>query len=540
MSRERNSRIWVWALSILIPSILSAQVDFTVSNLPIILIDTDGEEIVDDPKITANMKVIWGEGMNHVNDTSFNYNGQIGIEIRGSSSQGYYPKKQYGLETQNPDSSNNDISLLGMPEENDWILSAPYADKSLIRNILAYTLSNQMGFYAPKTQLCEVVINGEYAGVYVLTEKIKRDENRVDISSLNEDDINGDEITGGYIIKIDKPTGTNCNNSFYTEMEKVEIQYEYPKCDEITESQMEYINRYIEDFEYALYSEEFADPSIGFRKYIDLESYINMFICVEISKNVDGYNLSTFLNKDRESVGGKLRFGPIWDYNLGFGNSFFNDGEETSGLIADQWWKPWCQRLFLDSTFSNEIQSKYSNAREDVLSDENVIGIIDSLVNILHDPQARNFQKWDVIDHHVWPNFFVGNSYYNEVEFLKWWFINRLAWLDNNLQGELDPFTPSEEYNVRCFPNPANKFFSVNFTLEEESTVSLKLIDMQGRILDYKIVNEVYSRGEHNLTFYDFLNTSKNRKIFYYDSLLVVVLEVDGKVVHKEILIKKD
>ena len=111
---------------------------------------------------------------------------------------------------------------------------------------------------------------------------------------------------------------------------------------------------------------------------------------------------------------------------------------------------------------------------------------------------------------------------------------------DNNLQGELYPFTPSEDYNVRCFPNPANKFFSVNFTLEEESAVSLKLLDMQGRILDYKIVNQVYSRGEHNLTFYDFLNTAKNRKIFYYDSLFVIVLEVDGKVVHKEILIKKD
>ena len=257
------------------------------------------------------MKVIWGEGLNHIDDTSFNYNGQIGIETRGSSSQSF-PKKQYGLETQNPDSSNNNVSLLGMPEENDWILSAPYTDKSLIRNILAYTISNQLGFYAPKTQLCEVLINGEYLGVYVLTEKIKRDDNRVNISSLNEYDASGDDVTGGYIIKIDKLTGTNCDNSFYTEIEDVEIQYEYPKCDEITESQMEYINSYVSDFEDALYSEEFSDPLIGFRKFIDVQTYINMFICVEISKNVDGYSFSTFLNKDRESLGGKLNFGPIW------------------------------------------------------------------------------------------------------------------------------------------------------------------------------------------------------------------------------------
>ncbi len=539
MNRDKNSRLWVWTLLMFIPSILCAQVDFTVSNLPIIIIDTDGEEIVDDPKITANMKVIWGEGLNHIDDTSFNYNGQIGIETRGSSSQSF-PKKQYGLETQNPDSSNNNVSLLGMPEENDWILSAPYTDKSLIRNILAYTISNQLGFYAPKTQLCEVLINGEYLGVYVLTEKIKRDDNRVNISSLNEYDASGDDVTGGYIIKIDKLTGTNCDNSFYTEIEDVEIQYEYPKCDEITESQMEYINSYVSDFEDALYSEEFSDPLIGFRKFIDVQTYINMFICVEISKNVDGYSFSTFLNKDRESLGGKLNFGPIWDYNLGFGNAYYNGGKETSGLIANQWWKPWCERLLLDSTFSNEIQSTYLNARQDILSNENIIEIIDSLVNILQDPQARNFQKWDVIDQNVWPNYFVGDSYYNEIEFLKWWCVNRLAWLDNNLQGELDTFSPSEDYNVRCFPNPANKFLSVNFSLEEESVVSLKLLDMQGTTLDNKIVNESFSRGEHNLIYYNFFEKSNATNLFYYDSMFALVLLIDGKVVHNEILIKRD
>ncbi len=378
------------------------------------------------------MKVIWGEGLNHVDDNLFSYDGQIGIEIRGSSSQSF-PKKQYGFETQNPDRSNNNVSLLGMPEENDWILNAPYVDKSLIRNVLAYTISNQLGFYAPKTQLCEVLINGEYVGVYVLTEKIKRDVNRVDISRLNANDNFGDDVTGGYIIKIDKQTGTSCDNNFYTSIENTEIQYEYPKCDKITECQMEYINAYIDDFENALYSEKFRDPSIGFRKYIDVETYINMFICIEMAKNVDGYNLSSFLSKDRESLGGKLTFGPIWDYNFGFGNALYNGGDETCGLIADHYWKPWCNRLLLDSNFVNEIQSTYMNARQEVLSDKNVIGIIDSLVNILHAPQARNFQKWDVIGQSIWPNHFVGNSYYDEVEFLKWWFLDRLAWLDNNL-----------------------------------------------------------------------------------------------------------
>ena len=117
------------------------------------------------------------------------------------------PKKQYALETQDDLGNNLNVPLLGMPAENDWILYAPYSDKSLIRNVLAYKLSWDVGRYASRTRLCELVLNGDYRGLYVLMEKIKRDKNRVDISTLNPDEITGDDLTGGYIIKIDKSAG---------------------------------------------------------------------------------------------------------------------------------------------------------------------------------------------------------------------------------------------------------------------------------------------------------------------------------------------
>ncbi len=187
------------------PVLVLAQADITSSNLPIIVIKTDSQEIVDESRIKANMGIINnGEGMiNHITDPYNDYSGKISIEIRGSTSQSFL-KKSYGFETQYESGENRNVSLINLPEENDWILYAPYSDKTLIRNILAYRLARELGHYAPRTKLCELIVNGEYRGVYVLIEKIKRDKNRVDISELNPDEISGDDVSGGYILKIDK------------------------------------------------------------------------------------------------------------------------------------------------------------------------------------------------------------------------------------------------------------------------------------------------------------------------------------------------
>ena len=174
---------------VLIVNIYKAQVNFTE----------------DEPKIVAQLKIIDnGSGKrNRITDLPTGYAGKIGIEIRGSSSQ-MFPKKQYGFEIYNDAEEGINVSLLGLPKEEDWILNAPYTDKSLIRNALAYKWGSALGNYAPRTKFCEVVINGAYKGVFKLTEKIKRDNNRVNISKLDATTTTGNALTGGYIIKIDK------------------------------------------------------------------------------------------------------------------------------------------------------------------------------------------------------------------------------------------------------------------------------------------------------------------------------------------------
>lgn len=149
---------------------------FTSSNLPLLLIDTNGEDIPDEPKIDALLGILDnGPGnLNLLTDPPNAYDGHIGIELRGSSSL-YFAKKGYGMETRDADGDNNNVPLLGLPQENDWVLHGPYSDKSLMRNVLSYHIGSQMDRYSPRTRWCELFINNQYQGVYVLTEKIKRE-----------------------------------------------------------------------------------------------------------------------------------------------------------------------------------------------------------------------------------------------------------------------------------------------------------------------------------------------------------------------------
>ena len=188
---------------------VAAQLVVTSSNLPIVKITTNNQVIVDDPKITVDMGIIDnGPGVrNNTEDPFNNFNGKVGIEIRGSSSQSF-PKKQYGFELVDGTGKSIDGSILGMPAKDDWILFAPYNDKSLIRDALAYRLAHDMGRYSSRFKFCELFIDGGYKGVYVMLEKIKRDKNRVSIDKLDPDEISGDNLTGGYIFKIDKETGS--------------------------------------------------------------------------------------------------------------------------------------------------------------------------------------------------------------------------------------------------------------------------------------------------------------------------------------------
>lgn len=407
----------------------------TSSDLPLVFIDTGGQSIRDDPRIGANMRIVNnGPGnRNEVTDPATDYDGPITIEWRGSTSQGF-PKKQYGFETQDAAGENHNVSLLGMPAENDWILNAPYSDKSLIRNVLAYDLGNALGRYAPRTRFCEVFLNGTYQGVYVLMEKIKRDTNRVNVAQIDATVTAGDALTGGYILKIDKFTGSGGDgwdsvveaegymNPYY--------QYDYPEASDLNDSQKEYIQQVVSDFETSL----MADDS-SYQNIVDTGSFVDFMIVQEVSRNVDAYRLSTFMHKYRDSAGGLLHMGPLWDFNLGFGNADYRAGFETSGWAFNEETPFWWPRLLEDPVFIGELRCRWEQLREGVLSDQSIISRLESYESEIFESQERNFRRWPILGEHVWPNYYVGESHAQEMDYLENWLLNRLEWLDSNIPG---------------------------------------------------------------------------------------------------------
>jgi len=507
-------------LSILVKSTpADEKVEFTSSNLPIVVIDTHGLDIQDEPKITADMGIIYnGEGLrNYLYDDPFNeYFGKIGIEYRGSSTQSF-PKKQFAVETRDIHGNDSTVSLLDFPAEDDWILYAPYTDKSLMRNVLAYKLFNDMGRYASRSRYCEVVLNGDYVGVYVLMEKIKRDKNRVNISKLEPSDSQGDDLTGGYIFKIDKSDGAKSDGwespfaPIPGSWQRIFYQYHYPDQDEITAVQKSYIQNFMYEFESTMQETDYADPESGYPSLINVDTFVDNFIILEMAKNVDGYRLSTFFHKDRDSKNGKLSVGPIWDYNLAFGNADYYEGAIISGWqvdfyqIDDYWQNPfWWRKLMADTSFANACHARWYQLRSSVLDVFRIEAIIDSLVAHIDEAQKRNFQRWNILSEYIWPNAYIGGSYPAEVRYLKQWIHSRILWMDANMVGsssvdrrDESGATPANFALSQNYPNPFNASTRIDYQLQAPAHVRLVLYDVLGRIVTV-LADGILPAGNHS------------------------------------------
>lgn len=484
-----------------IPGWFIPPIIFDQSNLPIVVINTvDGVDIVDSPKRAALMGIINNEaGMNSINDPFNEFYGEIGIEIRGSTSGGF-PKKSYGLETRGPDSANYNVSIFDWPVDNDWILYAPYSDKSLIRNVLTYKLGNEMGNYAPRTELCEVVLNGEYMGVYVFMERIKINPGRVNIDKLQPDDLTDNEVTGGYIVKIDKTTGggipvwTSPFPQAPPATGSVSFQMHDPKIDEIHPLQLAYIENYITDFETALAGPDFEDPVDGYLPYIDLLSFVDFMIVNEISKNVDGYRISTFLHKERFSEGGKLVAGPLWDFNLAWGNANYCAGGNTNGweiyfnnvcggggpLNNPFWWN----RFVEDENYTHTLNCRWQEMRSTKLSDDAIIEFINEMEVYVVDAAERNFERWPILGTYVWPNNFVGDTYQEEMQYLREWTLARLEWMDDNMFGSCEDLGIENNTTnlMTAYPNPTEGIIFLTFS-QQISDGRVNITNQMGQVI---------------------------------------------------------
>ncbi|MCD4732538.1 MAG: CotH kinase family protein [Bacteroidales bacterium] len=435
--------------------------EFTHSNLPIIVIETNGQTIPNEPKIEVDMGIIYNgpSQINYLTDPFNEYDGIVGIELRGSTSLYFFPKKPYAFETRDSLGNNLNVSLLGMPAENDWILYAPYSDKSLIRNVLAYKLSNDLGQYASRSHYCELVINGNYKGIYVLLEKIKRDDNRVAIAEMDENDIAGDSLTGGYIIKIDKVSG-NYTGGWISQFppypgawQEIFYQYHYPKEQNIEDEQKEYIQDFIFEFESLMDSENFNDPVIGYPSIIDLNSFIDFILINELSKNVDAYRLSTYLHKDRNSINSRLKAGPVWDFNITFGNVDYAEGFNPEGWVitsqlsfgGDYTMPFWWEKMMDDPAFFQSLVLRWNILRQSTVHPDSILNYIDNLAAYLDEAQQRNFERWPVLGEYIWPNYFIGETYEEEVDYFKNWIADRITWMDDALK--LQPIITEINYH---------------------------------------------------------------------------------------------
>ena len=423
---------------------LADSVEQFSSNLPIVLIDTFGRGVGEGTyaRVFCQFIDVGEDGRARITGEP-DYVGAAGMKIRGSSSTGF-PKKQYAFETWDDANQDLDVSILGMPSESDWILHAPYSDKSLMRNVLSYQWSNHIGRYAVRTKFVEVYMNtrsntrigsspSEYMGVYVFMEKIKRDGDRVDIDKLLPGNVTAPEITGGYILKKDR---LDPGDTGFTTSRGQRLAYFYPKERLIQPAQRDYIRGYMNQFEAALYGGNFRDPEAGYAPFIDVQSFIDHHIMVELTKNIDGYRLSTFMYKPR---GGKLTMGPIWDYNLSLGNANYLNGGNPVGwyypqLNATDY--PWYTRLFQDTAgFRALYNERWRQLRGEQLTLDYLLGTVEQQAAMLGESQVRNFQRWSILGTYVWPNFYIAPSWDAEITWMSGWLEDRVAWMDGQLLG---------------------------------------------------------------------------------------------------------
>lgn len=443
-------------------------IDTQESEIPYLVIDTEGKEIPYEPGTSARMKIYQEKKL--IQEQT------IDLEYRGKTSFRLSDKKGFNFETVDESGEGMDVEFFGMPAEEDWRLIGHVVnlqdkylwDRSLIYNHVGYELSRKIGKYASRGQFVEIEVNGEYLGVYYFCEKLKRDSNRIDLKSLNSTSTN---LSGGYILKIDKSDAGpehdgkplsfflnnwdddaryNSFNSFRSNFDifknpisfsafqqpyhpqqylETYFNYEYPKAEDITPAQKEYITGYVDQFENALITDDFSLPTRTYTNFIQLDSFVDYFIITELCRNVDAYRISTFLQKDRD---GKLAMGPIWDMNIGF-----DEGERIprNDWVAnyndyvpnDPWMVPfWWDRLLEDPIFKQAVKVRWQALRGGELSASSLQNLVDDAVTYLQENGAvqRNYAKWDQS---------IGVNYDQSIQSLKVFLTDRSNWMDGQI-----------------------------------------------------------------------------------------------------------
>ncbi len=474
---------------------LDATVASFQSNLPIVVLDSFRSVGINSQTLTAigaSFIDTGADGIARITDPA-DFAGLGGLRFRGQTSQGF-PKPHYAFESWDESGSwqvngqDQNVSIFGFAEDSDWVLNNPYSEKPLMQNYLSYKWFSDTGQYAVTTQFVEVFANlngdpnvrydltssnlgnttrNDYLGVYLFMEKIKIDDNRVDVPQLDATNNTAPEITGGYIYKRDKADeGAEVT---FSSSQGILYRVHDPDIADMTTAQRSYLSGYVNEMESVIYGPNFTDPVNGYAKYIDVDSWIDHWIVVEMTKNIDGFRLSTYFTKQRDTVDpttgeviepGRVIMGPVWDYNLSLGNADYNQGWQTNTWYHSQSATLngtgglgnadyiYFRRLFQDPNFQQRLVDRWQELRETVFSDENMTNDVNDAIALLtngnpnpvatNDPAlwtdaiTRNFSRWRTIGTDLWPNWFVGSTWMQDVTWMRDSFLlPRLSWIDS-------------------------------------------------------------------------------------------------------------
>lgn len=427
---DENKRIWQHEVNQ--KEVKTEKTSDFNTHLPIISIDTNNQEIPGEERsgatILTNLKILDDETKNNYLTDTPKVESLAEIKYRGRSSM-YFDKKGYSIHLVDSEGNKNEQEIMGMTKHNEWILHGPFLDKTLIRNYLFYNLSGEIMEYAPNCRFCEMFLDGEYQGLYLMVESITvADEGRVNITKYDQGD-----IASSYIIRLDTGNTDSSRNietfgqyvGILSGKEKINI--EYPKSSDTTEEIKSYIEKDFSKFEKMLNSFDHCN----YEQYIDTDSFVDYFLINEFTKNYDAGSLSTYLYKD---IRGKLKF-CVWDFNNACDN-FQERSMQNEEL--DIFENNWYYMLFKNEDFTDAVIKRYYELREKYFNEEYLNKQINDTIEYLGDAIDRNFEVWGYTFDEDWnllePAERNLHSYDEAVMQLKNFLSERITYLNQNIE----------------------------------------------------------------------------------------------------------
>ena len=400
---------------------------YQITNLPLVSIhiEDNKEPANKTTELPAYVSIISRDGAKVLSDTCT-------IRLRGNASKDF-PKKPYRIKF------DQKHRVLDSPAKaKKWTLINNYGDKTLMRNILAFHLSRQVGLaYTPFCEPVDVMVNGEYKGCYQLCDQVEVHKNRVEIDEMDATCTSGEELTGGYFIEVDAYASGEPVHFNSTRGNPVTIKS--PDSDEILAVQKTYITNYFNTMEKTLFSSTFRDQTNGYRRYLDLDSFLRHFLVGELSGNTDTY-WSTNMYKPR----GDERFyvGPVWDFDLAFENDnrTYPICSQSDWIYASKGSYAGQMRSFVnrivktDTEALNQLKDLWAELRlSRALDEDSLLAYVDQLAELLDASQQPNFMRWKIMNTYVHQNPRLWGSYAAEVKNVRDYISRRIAWMDRKL-----------------------------------------------------------------------------------------------------------